>query len=124
MAAIECSELPLPPQCLRMVRVALLPQSENRPDRMNLSMLAQQVVSAELRRWEIPDPQSKLTLLKNQDQRERQTIDHVTREADEHRRLSQRMIEGRKAGDWLVYGNESQHPEKQRVKYPNKQRVE
>jgi hypothetical protein len=55
MPAIQSFQLPLPPQRLRMPRIALLALREHRPNRVQLPMFAKQMVSAQPFRRDIPD---------------------------------------------------------------------
>lgn len=54
MPTIQSFQLPLPPQCLRMLRIALLAVHEYRPNRMQFPMLPQQMCPTKLLRRNFP----------------------------------------------------------------------
>jgi hypothetical protein len=55
MPAKERLQLPLPPQCLRMMGIALFAIRKHRPNRVQLPMLTQQVGSTESPWGDIPN---------------------------------------------------------------------
>lgn len=57
VAAVECRKLAPPAQGLWMPRVSVPSAREDGPDRVDLPMLAEEVVPAEHMGWEVPDAQ-------------------------------------------------------------------
>lgn len=55
MPAIESSQLALPAQCLRMSGIAFLAIHQHGPNRMQLPMLAEQMIPTESLRRDIPN---------------------------------------------------------------------
>jgi hypothetical protein len=56
MPAIECFEFTAPTQGLRMTRITFLVVYQHRPDRMELPVLAEQMIPAQPLRRNIPNP--------------------------------------------------------------------
>ena len=63
VAGIERGEAAAPAQCLGMVRVALLPLRQDRPDRVELAVLAQQMPIAQASGLQIPDAHRSMVAL-------------------------------------------------------------